>query len=83
MAVADVFDALVSRRCYKEPFSFEKAMSIIQEDAGTHFDPLVADAFISASEKVREISERFEEMSRTSDGGGTFRNLGKGGMDDL
>ena len=39
MAVADVFDALVSRRSYKEPFTFEKAMSIIEEGAGTQFDP--------------------------------------------
>jgi len=61
MAVADVFDALVSKRSYKEPFSFEKAMSIIREDAGTHFDPLVAEAFLGAEDKVREIAESFEE----------------------
>ena len=60
MAVADVFDALVSRRCYKEPFSFEKAMSIIEEDTGTHFDPKVADAFLSARDEVRKVAERFE-----------------------
>ncbi len=61
MAVADVFDALVSRRCYKEPFSFEKAMNIIKSDAGTHFDPLVADAFIGAEEKVRKVEEKYRE----------------------
>ena len=63
MAVADVFDALVSKRCYKEPFSFEKAMSIIEEGAGSHFDPKVADAFLASSEEVRRIAERFENMS--------------------
>ena len=63
MAVADVFDALVSRRSYKEPFSFEKAMSIIREDAGTHFDPLVAEAFISISDQVKEIADQFEDMN--------------------
>ncbi|MBR5091321.1 MAG: HD domain-containing protein, partial [Ruminiclostridium sp.] len=44
MAVADVFDALVSKRSYKEPFSFEQARDIIREGAGVHFDPLVAEA---------------------------------------
>ena len=58
MAVADVFDALVSDRCYKKAFPFEKAMSIIKEDAGTHFDPLVADAFIQAEEEVRKVAEK-------------------------
>lgn len=57
MAVADVFDALVSRRSYKEPFSFEKAQSIIREDAGTHFDPLVAQAFLDAEPEIRQIAE--------------------------
>ena len=55
MAVADVFDALVSERSYKKGFSYEKAMSIIKEGIGTHFDPRVAEAFIHAGDKVREI----------------------------
>lgn len=63
MAVADVFDALVSRRCYKEPFTFEKAMEIIQKDAGTHFDPDVAKAFAASEDEVRAIAERFETVS--------------------
>lgn len=57
MAVADVFDALVSRRSYKEPFSIEKALSIIREDAGTHFDPLVAQAFLDAEDEVRRVAK--------------------------
>ncbi len=63
MAVADVFDALVSRRSYKKPFSFEKAMSIIQEDAGTHFDPLVAKAFLASKEEVRKVMDDFDKIS--------------------
>ena len=59
MAVADVFDALISKRIYKPPFSIEKALSIIKEDAGSHFDPLVADAFLSEEEEVRKIAEAF------------------------
>lgn len=52
VAVADVFDALVSRRCYKDPFPFEKAIEIIKEESGTHFDPTVAEAFIKVAEKA-------------------------------
>ena len=55
MAVADVFDALVSKRSYKDPFPFEKAMDIIREGAGSHFDPHVAEAFMHAERKVREV----------------------------
>lgn len=66
MAVADVFDALVSKRCYKEPFSFEEAMDIILKDAGTHFDPKVAEAFIAASDEVRKASEQFMDMNYTT-----------------
>ena len=55
MAVADVFDALVSKRSYKEPFSFEKAMDIIREGTGSHFDPKVAEAFIHAEAEVRKV----------------------------
>jgi HD-GYP domain-containing protein (c-di-GMP phosphodiesterase class II) len=55
MAVADVFDALVSKRSYKDPFPFEKAMDIIREGAGNHFDPNVASAFMHAEVRVREV----------------------------
>ena len=61
MAVADVFDALVSERCYKKAFPFEKAMDIIREDAGTHFDPEVAAAFLESEEKVRSVMEMITE----------------------
>ena len=55
MAVADVFDALVSRRSYKEGFPFEKAMAIIQEGSGMHFDPRIVTAFMQASDEVRQV----------------------------
>lgn len=60
MAVADVFDALVSKRCYKDPFPFEKAVDIIRQDAGTHFDPDVAEAFLQVQDKVKEIADKFD-----------------------
>lgn len=55
MAVADVFDALVSRRSYKEPFSVDEAFEIIREEAGSHFDPLIVKAFMNAEDEIRRI----------------------------
>ena len=48
MAVADVFDALTSKRCYKSAMPLEKAYTIIREESGTHFDPAVVEAFFAA-----------------------------------
>jgi response regulator RpfG family c-di-GMP phosphodiesterase len=62
MAVADVFDALVSKRSYKEPFTFEKSMEIIKEGAGTQFDPQIALIFVEAADEVREIARANESM---------------------
>ena len=61
MAVADVFDALTSRRSYKAPFTLEKAMSIISEGAGKHFDPQVVEAFNESAEKVQEVLDKFSD----------------------
>ena len=46
MALADVFDALVSKRCYKEAYSFDEAFKIIEENLGTHFDPVLGRIFM-------------------------------------
>lgn len=56
MAVADVFDALTSKRCYKSAMPLEKAFAIIKEDSGTHFDPAVVDAFFAASEEIEQLT---------------------------
>ena len=56
-AVADVFDALCSKRPYKEPMSFDTAMSILIKDTGTHFDPSVMEVF---RPMAREVFERVE-----------------------
>ena len=63
MAVADVFDALVARRSYKEGFPFEKAVGIIREESGTHFDPEVVDAFLDCLDEARTISIEANERS--------------------
>jgi HD-GYP domain-containing protein (c-di-GMP phosphodiesterase class II) len=56
MAVADVFDALISKRSYKEGYPIEKAFEIIREGSGTHFDPKVVTAFFNAEEKIRAVA---------------------------
>ena len=56
MAVADVFDALVSKRSYKPGFPVEKALDIIRDGAGTHFDPEIAKIFLDAEEEVRKVA---------------------------
>ncbi len=61
MAIADVFDALVSERVYKKAFSFEKAIDIIQEESGTHFDPRIVSAFMAVEDEVRETLEMFDK----------------------
>ncbi len=54
MAVADVFDALVSERVYKSAMSIDEAMDILQKDAGSHFDPEIVDIFLKLRPKVEE-----------------------------
>ncbi|MCR5294709.1 MAG: HD domain-containing protein [Lachnospiraceae bacterium] len=54
MAVADVYDALVSKRVYKEPFSFEKANSIILEGMGTQFDPGLEEAYLRSRQRLED-----------------------------
>ena len=61
MAVADVYDALTSRRVYKEGMPHEKAVGIIAEGRGTHFDPDMADAFLAIQDEIRAISLRYSD----------------------
>ena len=62
MAVADVFDALTSKRCYKDAFSFEKAFNIIKDGSSIHFDPLVVSAFISASDRIQNVMDEYSDL---------------------
>ena len=61
MAVADVFDALVAVRVYKPAMPFEKAVSIIKEGSGEHFDPDVVEAFVNAEEKIRAVTDKLHK----------------------
>jgi len=61
MAVADVYDALISERYYKKAFSHESAVGIILEGRGSHFDPDVVDAFQRIERKFVEIATKFSD----------------------
>lgn len=55
MALADVFDALISRRCYKDSISFDDAFRIIEESVGTHFDPVLGKKFLECRPKLEAL----------------------------
>jgi putative two-component system response regulator len=61
MAVADVYDALISRRIYKDGMPHEKAVSIIVDGKGKHFDPDIVDAFVVRQDEFRAIAARFAD----------------------
>jgi putative two-component system response regulator len=61
MAVADVYDALTSRRSYKAPYSHEQAMAHIEAERGRHFDPDVVDALGALADVCRGIGERYRD----------------------
>jgi putative two-component system response regulator len=61
MALADVFDALISRRVYKAPMTLDEARGIIAAGRGTHFDPDVADAFLADYDVFRGIAAAYAD----------------------
>lgn len=61
MALADVFDALVSKRVYKEPFGFDKAFSIIAESSGTHFDPALCSLFLQCRPEIEALYRSYTD----------------------
>lgn len=62
MALADVFDALVSRRVYKNAFSYEHAKMIIIEGRGKHFDPELVEAFLENYDKFVQIAIEHKDV---------------------
>jgi putative two-component system response regulator len=64
MAVADVYDALISHRVYKSPMKHEQAVKLISESKGTQFDPDIADAFIEAHEEFRSIAYTYADSDK-------------------
>ncbi len=62
MAVADVYDALISKRVYKPAFTHEEAIAVMKKGRAAHFDPDILDAFLEISDEFREIALRFQEF---------------------
>ncbi|MDR3573855.1 MAG: two-component system response regulator [Anaerolineaceae bacterium] len=62
MALADVYDALISRRVYKDPIPHTAAVSIIKAESGRHFDPAVVDAFLTLADRFKDISETYRDI---------------------
>lgn len=61
MALADVYDALISRRVYKEAFPLEEVLRILHQGRGTHFDPDILDAFVEIQNEFQEIARRYAD----------------------
>lgn len=60
-ALADVFDALCSRRSYKEPWTEEQVLDVVRKERGKHFDPTVVDAFFSIIDVIRAIQAKYRD----------------------
>ncbi len=67
-AVADVYDALRTKRPYKEGFPHTKAVDIIRESAGTHFDPEVAETFLRLEQDFANLSKELEDLDSDTNG---------------
>ena len=63
VAVADVYDALTTKRVYKNAFAHDVARAIILDESGTHFDPAVVDAFVTAESQFLDIRDRFADRN--------------------
>jgi len=61
VAAADVLDALISQRLYKEPMSIDEAMQVFEDSKGNHFEPCIADSVIACKEQIIEIDRKFKE----------------------
>ena len=61
VAIADVFDALTSKRPYKEAWSVEKSLAFIRSQSGKHFDPTIVDLFEQSLDEILQIKERFHD----------------------
>lgn len=61
MAIADVFDALISKRCYKEKIPVDEAFKIIEDSAGTHFDPMLARIFLNIRPQIEDYLKSINE----------------------
>ena len=61
VAIADVFDALTSKRPYKEPWPLEKAFNLLKEEAGKHFNPFLVEVFLNQKSAIIEVKEKYKD----------------------
>lgn len=61
VAIADYFDGLYNKRCYKPSFSLDKVINIINEENGKHFDPVVVEAFLNGLEEIKAVCEKYKD----------------------
>lgn len=73
MAVADVYDALISRRVYKAPFPHEQAVAMIADGRGKHFDPDVVDAMLALADTFRDIARLYSDDDLVAGDAGVSR----------
>jgi putative two-component system response regulator len=66
VAIADVYDALTSKRVYKDPYPHEKCVEIISEASGTQFDPRIVEVFLQAAPQFQKIAQRFSDRPEQS-----------------
>ncbi len=78
MAVADVYDALISRRIYKEPMPHEQAVEVIRQTAGRHFDPDVVAAFLELHETFRAIAVAYADTDADLEKKVAYRQMADG-----
>lgn len=63
MAIADVYDALISKRVYKDVFTHQNAVDIIVEGKGSHFDPMMVDSFLKIADKFYQVAETYKDKA--------------------
>lgn len=63
MAIADVYDALISRRVYKAPIEHDRACQLVMDGKGSQFDPEIIDAFVACLPDFREIAQRYADLA--------------------
>ncbi len=64
LSVGDVYDAITSKRCYKDAIPHEKCAAIIREESGAQFDPDIVEAFVSAEERFVDVREKFRDTEK-------------------
>jgi hypothetical protein len=78
MALADVYDAIISRRVYKEGMSHASAVHIITQGRGQHFDPDIVDAFLAILDEFQDIAARYADSDADLLVSGTAARYGRG-----